>query len=56
MSTRAHDEIFDYVQRRVLMRDDEQVQVFEPELTLLQSQALEKFHVPETVYFSRATA
>ena len=49
-------EIFDNVQRHVLVRGDEQVRVFEPELTLLQSQVLELLHVPEDVYSSRTTA
>ena len=49
-------DIFDNVQRHVLVRGDEQVQAFEPELTPLQSQVLDLLHIPEAVYSSRTTA
>ncbi|MGH8987987.1 MAG: IS1634 family transposase [Acidimicrobiales bacterium] len=49
-------EIFDDVERNYLMRDDEVVQVFEPELTELQLQVLDLLHVPHGAYLSSRSA
>jgi hypothetical protein len=43
-------EIFDNVQRHQLVRGEEVVQVFEPELSPLQRQVLELLHIPATAY------
>jgi hypothetical protein len=43
-------EIFNNVQRHHLVRSENVVQIFEPELTPLQLQVLELLHIPATVY------
>jgi transposase len=43
-------EIFASIQRHRLIRGEEVVQVFEPELSALQMQVLELLHIPATVY------
>jgi len=43
-------EIFDNIQRHQLVRGEEVVQVFEPELSPLQRQVLELLHIPATAY------
>ena len=42
--------IFDHVQRHDLLRGENVVPVFEPELTPLQRQVLELLHIPAAVY------
>ena len=49
-------EIFDDVERHYLMRDNEVVQVFEPELTPLQLQVLDLLHVPAALYSASGRA
>lgn len=49
-------EIFDDVQRHYLIRADDIVQVFEPELTELQLQVLDLLHVPSGAYLSSRSA
>jgi transposase len=48
-------EIFADAQRHYLMRKEEVVQVFDPELTPLHQQVLDLLHVPEIVYASKAS-
>ncbi len=49
-------EIFNNIQRHHLVRGEDIVQIFEPELTPLQQQILELLHIPATVYTTaRAT-
>ena len=43
-------EILTHVERHLLIRDDEVMQVFEPELTPLQHKVLDLLHVPAAVY------
>ena len=47
-------EIFSGVQRHRLMRGDDVVQVFEPQLTALQLKVLDLLHVPAVAYASVA--
>ncbi|MGH9092934.1 MAG: IS1634 family transposase [Acidimicrobiales bacterium] len=49
-------EIFGDVERNYLMRADDVVQVFEPELTELQLQVLDLLHVPHGAYLSSRSA